>query len=98
MVLHARDQPLNPLIDRPERVFAQHGALRLVVEFEMYPVDGEITSRLLRGADELTAQPGPGGLWGLIDGLRDFFVGGDARGQPLRCRRSKIPRPRLMSW
>ena len=47
---HARDQPLDPLVDRPERVLAQHRALRLVVQLEVHPVDGEVAPPLLRAA------------------------------------------------
>src|ERR1700730_17396834 len=64
--LHAGDQPLDPLVDRPERILAQHGALCLIVEFEVHPVDGEVAACSLGGADELAAQPGPGGLWRLV--------------------------------
>src|ERR1700758_2460127 len=64
--LHARDQPLDPLVDRPERIFAQHRALSLIVELEVHPVDGEVATGGLGGADELTAQPRPGGLWRLV--------------------------------
>jgi hypothetical protein len=59
---HAGDELLHPLIDRAERVLAQHGPLGLVVELEVHPVDGEITAPFLGPADELTAQPRPGGL------------------------------------
>ena len=44
---HAGDEPLDPLVDRPERVLAQHGALGLVVELEVHPVDGEVAAPLL---------------------------------------------------
>src|ERR1700722_5474222 len=64
--LHAGDQPLDPLVDRPERIFAQHGALSLVIELEVHPVDGEIAAGRLGGADELTPQPCPRGLWRLV--------------------------------
>src|SRR5689334_16680099 len=59
---HAVDQPLDPLVVGPERVLAQHGPLGLVVELQMYPVDGEVTTPLLGLADELAAEPSPGGL------------------------------------
>src|SRR6476646_1444239 len=42
---HARSErcyeSLHSLVDGAEGVFAQHGALGLVVELEVYPVDGE---------------------------------------------------------
>src|ERR1700739_497285 len=81
--LHAGDQPLDSLVDRSERVLAQDGALGLVVEFEVHPVDGEIPTGGLGGADEFAAQPRAGGLRRLVDGVLDLFVGGDARRQAL---------------
>src|ERR1700679_2781782 len=77
--LHAGDQPLDPLVDRPERILAQHGALSLIVELEVHPVDGEIATCGLGGADELAAQPRPGGLPRLIHRRVDLLVGGDPR-------------------
>ncbi|MCB1247339.1 MAG: sigma 54-interacting transcriptional regulator, partial [Acidimicrobiia bacterium] len=40
-----------------ERVLTQHGALRLIVEFEVDPVDGEVAALLLGGSDELSTKP-----------------------------------------
>src|ERR1039457_7647766 len=62
LVSHAGDEPLDPLIDRTERVLAHHGPLSLVVELEMHPVDGEVTPPFLGPADELPAQLRPGSL------------------------------------
>src|SRR5690349_15184717 len=76
---HAGDQLLDPLVDRAERVFAQHGPLGLVVQLEVHPVDGEVASLLLRPADELAAQLGPGGLRRDRLGLEDV----DVTGRPL---------------
>src|SRR5689334_24727745 len=41
---HPRDQLLDPLVDRAERVLAQHGPLSLVVQLEVDPVDGKVRS------------------------------------------------------
>src|SRR5689334_23785402 len=41
-------------------VLAQHGALGLVVQLQVHPVDGEVAATLLRLADELTAEAGSG--------------------------------------
>ncbi len=46
--LHAGDELVDPLVDRAERVLAQHGALRLVVELQVHPVDREVAAALLR--------------------------------------------------
>src|SRR4051794_3539930 len=73
---HGGDQPVHPLVVGPERVLAQHRALGLVVELEVYPVDGEVTTALLRVPDELAAQPGPGGLRRGLLGLEDLHVVG----------------------
>ncbi len=65
VVLHARDQPLNRFIDRPERSLC---TTRLRCAWSLRcTVDGEITSASLRGADRLAAQPGQ--VMRLIDGL-----------------------------
>src|SRR6478735_2602425 len=53
---HAVDEALHPLVVGLERVLAQHRALRLVVELEVHPVDGEVTTPLLRAPDELATQ------------------------------------------
>src|SRR5947209_10734809 len=76
--LHARDQLLHAVVDGAERVLAQHGALRLVVELEVNPVDGEVAPLLLGPLDEVAAQPGPRGLWRHRLGLEDLEVAGDA--------------------
>src|SRR5271156_5937223 len=70
--LHAGYQPLDSLVDRSERVLAQDGALGLVVEFEVHPVDGEIPTGGLGGADEFAAQPRAGGLRRLVGGGLDL--------------------------
>src|SRR6478736_179339 len=59
---HGGDQPIHPLVRRQERVLAEHGALGLVVELEVHPVDGVVVPTLLGGPDEVTAQLRPGGL------------------------------------
>src|SRR3954451_13776532 len=75
---HARDELVAPLVDGLERVLAQDGALRLVVEFEVHPVDGEVAALLLGPADELPAQPGAGGLRRHVLGLEDARLVRDA--------------------
>src|SRR5215208_5782804 len=78
-VSHALDEALHPLVVGAERVLAQHGALGLVVELQMDPIDGEVATTLLRALDEVATQSGAGGLrW---DRLRteDREVVGDPR-------------------
>src|SRR5690625_4604513 len=71
---HTGDELVDPFIDGLERVLAQHGALGLVIEFEMDPIHGEVAPLLLRPADELTPEFGPGGLrWHRL-GLEDLQV------------------------
>src|SRR5580704_2866912 len=72
--LHALDELLDPLIDRTERVLAQHGPLSLVVQLEMDPVDGEVPPLLQGLADELAAQPRPCSLRRDGLGLEDVQV------------------------
>src|SRR5690606_5828875 len=59
---HRLDEAFDALVDAPERVLAQHGALRLVIELEMDPVDRVVPPRLLRGAHEVATQLGTGRL------------------------------------
>src|SRR6266571_417247 len=43
--LHPRDELLDPLVHRAERVLAQDRPLGLVVQLEVHPVDGEVADR-----------------------------------------------------
>ena len=74
--LHAGDKLLHPFVDRTERVLAQHRPLRLVVQLEVHPVDGEVAALFLGPADELAPQLGAGGLRRDGLGLEDLQVGG----------------------
>ena len=65
-----------------EGVLAQDGALGLVVELEVHPVDGVVVAPLLGRADEVPTQLGPGGLRRDRLGAEDGRVGGDPRGEP----------------
>src|SRR3954453_2786599 len=77
---HPVDQPLHSLVVGPEGVLAEHRALRLIVELEVYPVDGEVTPPLLGLADELAPQARASGLRRDRLGLEDLQVGGHPRG------------------
>src|SRR3954453_19105420 len=66
--LHAFDEFMHPLVVRAERVLAEDGALRLVVELQVHPVHREVAPTLLGTLDELSPEPGPRGLG--RDGLR----------------------------
>src|SRR3954454_16411010 len=59
---HAGDELVHAVVDGAERVLAQDGALRLVVQLQVHPVHREVAALLLRLGDELAAQPGPGRL------------------------------------
>ena len=54
----AGDEALDALVARLERVLAEHGALRLVVELQVHPVDRVVALALLGPLDERAAQPG----------------------------------------
>src|SRR4029450_7681630 len=71
----AGDQPLDPLVAGLERVLAEDGALGLVVELQVDPVDRVVALAFLGPADELAAQACPGGLRGRLDGVVDGLVG-----------------------
>src|SRR5215210_4159730 len=80
--LEAGDQLLHPLVAGLEGVLAQDGALGLVVQLQVDPVDGVVPLALLGLADELAPQPGPGGLGRGGDGPVDGVVVDDALDQP----------------
>src|SRR4029450_3319844 len=69
--LHAGDELVDPIVVGAERVLAEDGALGLVVELEVDPVDGVVAAAFLGLADELAAEAGPGGLGGLLGGAVD---------------------------
>src|SRR5918992_2177073 len=87
------DQALDPLVDRPERVLAQHGALGLVVELEVHPVHREVAPCGLGGGDEVAAQLGPGGLRRGVLGRLDLAVVGDAVDHALALQQVEQPAP-----
>src|SRR3954453_5386558 len=66
--LEAGDQLLDPLVPALERVLAQDGALGLVVELQVHPVDRVGPLALLGPADELAPQPCPRGLGRQVHG------------------------------
>src|SRR5581483_10853862 len=70
-----RDELLDSLVARFERVLAEPRALRLVVQLQMHPVDRVVALALLGAADELAAQPRPRRLRRLVDGPLDRLVG-----------------------
>src|ERR1700677_1015162 len=71
---HTRDELFDPFVHRTERVLAQDGPLRLIVQLQVHPADGERTALFLRPADELAAQLAPGGLRRDRLGLEDIDV------------------------
>src|SRR5262249_12207423 len=70
----AGDQALHPFVARLERVFAEHRALRLVVELQVHPVDGVVALALLGALDEGAAQAGPRRLRRGVHRLGDLVV------------------------
>ncbi len=56
--LHARQQALDPLIHIREWVLAQDCPLCLIVQFQVYPIDREITATFLGAFDEVSSQLG----------------------------------------
>src|SRR5580704_4883379 len=75
--LHTRYELFDPFVHGAERVLAQDGPLRLVVQLQVHPVNGEVTPLLLRPADELTTQLGPGRLRRNRLSLENVQVPGD---------------------
>jgi hypothetical protein len=54
------DEPINALVDSSKRVFAENGSLRLIVHFEVHPVDGDVTTSFSGTADEFASQSSSG--------------------------------------
>src|SRR3546814_20910072 len=69
--LQGGDELLDALVVGLERVLAEHGALRLVVQLQVHPVDRVVALALLGPTDELAAEPGPGGLRRRLDRFVD---------------------------
>src|SRR5687768_203997 len=81
----ACDEPLHPFVLGLERVLAEHGALRLIVQLQVHPVDGVVALPLLGLADELAPQPRPRRLRRLEaagTGAVDLLVGDHAVDHP----------------
>src|SRR5207247_9592843 len=66
---------LDPLVLGFERVLAQDGALGVVVELQVHPVDRVVTATLGGSPDELAPQPGPRRLRRRVDRDVDLLVG-----------------------
>src|SRR6266540_7055593 len=78
---HRVDQLLDPVVDAAVGILAEHGALGLVVELEVYPVDGEVAATFLGAADEVAAQLRPGRLrWHVLR-----LEHGQVVGDPVDC-------------
>src|SRR5579871_5358013 len=69
------DQPLDTLVVALEGVLQQDGALRLVVELEVHPVDRVVAPALLGPLDERAAQARARRLGRDRRGLEDRLVG-----------------------
>src|SRR5437764_11403344 len=72
------DQLLDALVTGLEGILAEHGALGLVVELQVHPVDRVVALALLGPADELAAEAGARRLGRFDDGAVDALVGDDA--------------------
>src|SRR5207237_327547 len=75
--LETCDELFHPLVAGLERVLAEDGALGLVVELQVHPVDRVVALALLGPADELPTQAGAGGLRWADNGCVDRLVGDD---------------------
>ena len=70
------------LNNRKERVFAQHRALCLIIQFQVDPVHGEVPAPLLGAADEVPTQLRSGGLGRNVLRFEDLRIVGDPGGKP----------------
>src|SRR5690348_10127794 len=76
--LQRSDQPFDALVARLERVLAENGPLRLVVELQVHPVDGVVALAFLGPLDERATQAGTRRLRRGVDRLVDLLVGDHA--------------------
>ena len=90
LTAHIGDQALDPVVGGDERVLAEHRALRLVIQLQVYPVDRVVVAALLRGSDEIAAKLGPRGLRRHRLGAEDRRIGGDACGQAMLLEQGQI--------
>ena len=68
------DELLHAVVDRTERILAQHGALGLVVQLQVDPIHRVVAALLLRVLDEVPAELGPGALGWLAHGPGDVLL------------------------
>ena len=61
-MLEGRQESLEPIVITFEWILQQNRSLRLVVELEMYPVDGEVAPLFLCAFYKRSAHSGPSGL------------------------------------
>ena len=85
MAFKRGDELLDPFVAGLEGVLAEDGALGLVVELQVDPVDGVVALALLGPADELAPEAGPGGLGRLVDRRLDGLVGDIRSTMPRSC-------------
>src|SRR5262245_24633068 len=72
--LKTGDQPFDAVVAGLEGVLAEHGSLRLVVQLEMHPIDGEVALALLGALDECAPQSRARRLRRCDHGVVDVFV------------------------
>ena len=98
LAAHRGDQALDPVVCGDERVLAEHRALRLVIQLQVYPVDGVVVAPLLRSTDEVAAELGPRRLRRHCLGTEDRRIGRDAGCQAALLEQGEDPADLRMSW
>ena len=74
------DEAINAFVVRLKRVFERQGALRLVIEFEVHPIDGVVPALFFGSLYEGTPESSPCGLRSAHDGLAYRIIGNDPLG------------------
>jgi hypothetical protein len=54
------DESINTFVDSSKRVLAEDCSLRLIIHFEVHPVDGDVTTSLSGTANEFAPQASTG--------------------------------------
>ena len=89
--LHARQQAFDPLVHIRERVLTQNCPLRLIIQFQVHPINREIPATFLGAFDEVSPQLGSSRLRRHLFRLEHLSIVGDAGCEPFTLQQIEQP-------
>lgn len=78
---HGIQEGIHPLINVPERIFAQDGLVCAIVQFQVHPVHRVVAAQLLCSSHKISPQFRARCLWWSVHGIFDIGFGD----QPACC-------------